>query len=109
MHVLVQIAYLKVHLQPANHAAFPGNMIHLTNCNKINLINLELDGNSETLNIGGYYSDPASIPLPNSRIYLNRCKTINVSHVFSHNFGGDGIQIARFVCGNDDPFSDKKI
>lgn len=75
-------------------AAYPGAMFSLQNCAGIDFRNLNLNGNLDEQEIGGYFStDLAGINLPYFGIQLNHSQNVSIRNCNIEKFGQDGIII----------------
>jgi hypothetical protein len=77
-----------------NYAALIGNFMVLTNCKGITIKNLEVDGNTKAMILGGKFGDHG-YQLPNNGIYVLDCSRILIDNVYIHHMGCDGIQVAN--------------
>lgn len=69
-----------------------GWMIGVIGSSNITIENLELDGNSDQLVVGGRYGD-TGIQLKATGIRLLRCTDVEVTDVYTHHHGLDGLTI----------------
>jgi len=70
------------------------NAIELTNCQNIQIQNLELDGNSNGFVLGGSWGDVGR-QLPHSGIWLADATNVTVTNVNVHHFGLDGMVVSN--------------
>lgn len=78
--------------------ASPGNLIHLSECTDIDIADLELDGQSDALILGGHVSELGgkiiAYQLPNSGLALwTACRNIRIERLYVHHFALDGIML----------------
>jgi hypothetical protein len=79
-----------------------GNCISLTNCNKITLKKLVLNGNNKLIHFGGRYDDQG-IQLQHVGIFIRDSRSIFIDSVTASYFGLDGIEIMNAPSvSNDD-------
>ncbi|NTS42256.1 right-handed parallel beta-helix repeat-containing protein [Flavisolibacter sp. BT320] len=77
-----------------NYLAFAGAIFFLSKSNNIKISNIELNGNSDNLLLGGIYGD-VGIQAPHTGIYVADTKQLDIQNVHAHHFGLDGIQIVN--------------
>lgn len=73
-------------------AAIIKNAIELTECENISILNLELDGNNQGIELGGIWGDVGR-QLPHTGILIENSRVITIDNVYSHHFGLDGMMI----------------
>lgn len=84
------------------YAARVGPMIEVTDSSDITIDNLELDGRSSTLILGGRYGD-TGIQLTATGIRLLRNTNVRITDVHSHHHGLDGVTIGYGGLTTADP------
>jgi hypothetical protein len=77
-----------------SNAATIGSAVSLIDCKNISIKNVELNGNSNELILGGGYGDVGR-QLPHTGIYIVNSSNITVENVKSRYFGLDGMQIVN--------------
>ncbi|MBB1285631.1 right-handed parallel beta-helix repeat-containing protein [Flavisolibacter sp. BT320] len=82
--------------------AWIGNALYFTNCNKITITNLELDGNSDGIVLGGVFGD-VGYQVQHNGIYIINSKKITIQNIKAHHFGLDGIQVSNETGENKEP------
>jgi len=82
-----------------------GDFFLFENSSNILIKNMELDGNNESLILGGYYGD-VGIQLEASGIKLIGSSNIKIQNIHTHHHGLDGIEIAHY---NLTPTSDSTV
>lgn len=84
------------------YKAFVGYAISLNNCSNVRISNLELNGNSNELILGGVYGD-VGIQLPHTGVFILNSTDIVVKNVNAHHFGQDGIMVMNSTGNNTSP------
>jgi len=76
------------------YAAIPGYCILIENCQNFRILNLDLDGNSSHMIIGGVYGDFGR-QMPHYGIFIQNSQNIYVDRINAHHFGLDGICVSN--------------
>lgn len=76
----------------AAYKAEVGWMFGIIGSSNITIENLELDGNNDQLVLGGRYGD-TGIQLKATGIRILRCTNVNITDVYTHHHGLDGLTI----------------
>ncbi|WP_210516755.1 right-handed parallel beta-helix repeat-containing protein [Hymenobacter terricola] len=85
------------------YAATGGSCITLQNCDNVEVANLNLNGNSPHLVVGGHWGD-TGIQLGFDAIFVSDSRHIALRKLALHHFGRDGIQVLNHLAkGIDDP------
>jgi hypothetical protein len=74
------------------YAVFPGDLISISDSRNVVLRDIELDGNSAQLVLGGMYGDTGR-QLPASGLRLDGNSNVLVENIFTHHHGLDGLSI----------------
>jgi hypothetical protein len=74
------------------YAAYPGNVLAISNSKNVTLCDFELDGNSRKLVLGGTYGDTGR-QLPASGLALQGNSNVWIENIVAHHHGTDGIMI----------------
>jgi Right handed beta helix region len=74
------------------YAATGGSFLLLKNCDHIQLLNLEVDGNCDKAIVGGRYGD-VGIQLPYIGVFAIYCTNLLVQNCSFHHFGQDGMML----------------
>lgn len=82
--------------------AFIGSAIFLKNSSQVKISNLELDGNSDGILLGGVYGD-VGYQLPHLGIFVLNGKKITIDKIKAHHFGLDGIQVSNNTGDDKEP------
>ncbi len=69
-----------------------GHGVRLKNCSKINISDLELDGNNGRMILGNEFGD-TGYQIDNDGLFIENTSELTVSDCYIHHFGRDGIQI----------------
>lgn len=77
-----------------NFLAFAGSIFFIQKSINIKITNIELDGNSGNLILGGVYGD-VGIQAPHTGIYIDDSRNVIVDKIHAHHFGLDGMQIVN--------------
>lgn len=85
-----------------NFACKTGNILEFTHCQNVSISELDLDGNSDNLILGGLWGDKGR-QLPGSGIWLQQCSDVEIADVSSHHHPLDGIYIAWAGLIDSDP------
>ncbi|ANE52698.1 right-handed parallel beta-helix repeat-containing protein [Flavisolibacter tropicus] len=83
------------------YAAIIGYCIKIDKCNNVTVANLELDGNSGSLILGGVYGDVGR-QLPHCGVFIGNSKGIVIDGLNVHHFGLDGITVGNKVSSTKD-------
>ena len=78
---------------PAPRAASVGIMFLVKDCDCVSVSGLELHGNDDQMQLGGHYND--GYQLGYDGVVIIGSTNIEVSNVYSHNHGRDGIMVHR--------------
>ncbi|MCC3151639.1 right-handed parallel beta-helix repeat-containing protein [Hymenobacter sp. BT770] len=86
-----------------NYSATGGTCVVLQGCDNISIRNLNLNGSSSSLVVGGHWGD-TGIQLPADGIFVSDSRNIKLSQLALHHFGRDGIQVLNHLAKSiDDP------
>ncbi|MVN78282.1 hypothetical protein GO988_18280 [Hymenobacter sp. HMF4947] len=87
----------------AKYAARGGTYITLQGCENVEISNLNLNGNSSHLVVGGHWGD-TGIQLAFDGIFVDNSRRIALRRLALHHFGRDGIQVLNHLAKSlDDP------
>jgi hypothetical protein len=92
------------------YAASLGHCIFIDKSQNVTVQGLELNGNNEGVFLGGSYGD-VGIQLPHYGIFIQNCKSVNITKMYVHHFGQDGICVANVKTDTPDKirFSDSRF
>ncbi|QNF33819.1 right-handed parallel beta-helix repeat-containing protein [Adhaeribacter swui] len=76
------------------YAAFIGHCINFENCKNIKVNDFEIDGNNQSISLGGIYGDVGR-QLPHYGFFIKNCRKLIINNVDVHHFALDGISIAN--------------
>jgi hypothetical protein len=71
-----------------------GSFITLFDCHDITIKNIQADGNSNAMILGGKFGDHG-YQLAHYGIFINNCSNVNLEGIYIHHMGCDGIQISN--------------
>ncbi|MEE9438676.1 MAG: hypothetical protein V3V14_06720 [Saprospiraceae bacterium] len=77
-------------------------MFHIIESENVLIKNIELDGNLESMNVGGYWGDLTSRQNEAIGIFTEGSKNILLRDIYSHHHGLDGIEVAYYNLEEDD-------
>ncbi|MDB5233110.1 MAG: hypothetical protein JWR44_103 [Hymenobacter sp.] len=85
------------------YAATGGICVVLQNCDNVEVANLNLNGNSSRLVLGGHWGD-TGIQLDFDGIFVHDSRRVSLRRLALHHFGRDGIQVLNHLAKSlDDP------
>ncbi|WP_185445056.1 right-handed parallel beta-helix repeat-containing protein [Kribbella qitaiheensis] len=79
-----------------------GNILEFTQCQNVTINDLEIDGRSDHLVLGGPWGDNGR-QLPGSGIWLQKCSEVQIVDVTTHHHPLDGVYIAWAGLTGTDP------
>jgi pectate lyase-like protein len=85
-----------------DHACKTGNILEFTQCRNVTISDLELDGRSDQLVLGGPWGDNGR-QLQGSGIWLQKCSEVQIADVTTHHHPLDGVYIAWAGLTGTDP------
>lgn len=78
------------------YGAAGGCFVVLRDCDNVTIANLNLNGNSPTLVVGGHWGD-IGIQLPCDGMFVSESRRITLRRVAMHHFGRDGVQVLNHL------------
>ena len=85
------------------YGATSGSCIILQGCDNVEIANLNLNGNSSGLLIGGHWGD-VGIQLASDGLFVNDSRHVVLRRLAMHHFGRDGVQVLNHLAKTlDDP------
>jgi len=84
-----------------DYAVDAGTMICIRGCTNVSVSNIECDGNSDNLIIGGYWGD-VGIQREASGVAFYQCSNVLARDIYTHHHGLDGFYISWWRLNEDD-------